>query len=339
VSIISSEAKSWAKEKLAGIITVCIPTFTQDMKDLNEKAIEHDIKETASHGFLGTSIVTEAWTTQVETKRFMQIATKFAKKEKLITSLLTTFSTIDETFEMVKYAKDVGIDLIQLGFPSMWHPLSLQEVLNYTCKVCELSSLPTVLWAANMWGWTELLEDPNNYPRELLLKFAEIPNIVGIKSGSRDPSVLKEVYSKGVVPSHPGEHAWPMWIRMYGARWGGISAYNHFYYAPEYFGLLLKGDWNRGMELYFKMAPLREVWSQMMTAEIGSDSSGFGWTGHNRLRWKYAGWLVGLNGGPFRGWYRLSKQDMIRLRKAALASGIPVTKDDDSGFFEGRNPS
>jgi 4-hydroxy-tetrahydrodipicolinate synthase len=332
-----SEAKAWAKQNLKGIITSTIPTYTQDMRYLNEKAIAHDIDLHVKQGFLGTSIITEAGTSPDETKHFIDICVKHSKN-RIMTSLLTTFSSPAQTMEMVAYAKEAGVDLIQLGYPAMWHPNSLDEVVKYTEEVCKTSGLPTILWAANMWGWTELLPDPNNYPRELLLKLSDIPNIVGMKGATNDHKIWADIHSKGVVPGHVVESLWPFWMRKFGGQWGGISVYNHVYYAPEYFRLMLDGKFEQGMDLYWKMGPVRKAWEEVILTEVGGNNP-WGWTGHNRLRWKYVQWLVGGNGGPLRGWYRVDNFFMKKIRPALVASDIPVTKDPDAKFFEGRNPS
>ncbi len=300
-----SEAKAWAKQNLKGIITSTIPTYTQDMKYLNEKAIAHDIDLHVKQGFLGTSIITEAGTNPDETKQFIDICVKHSKN-RIMTSLLTTFSSPALNMEMAAYAKEAGVDLIQLGYPAMWHPNSLDEVVKYTEEVCKTSGLPTILWAANMWGWTELLPDPNNYPRELLLKLSDIPNIVGMKGATGDHKIWADIHSRGVVPGHVVESLWPFWMKKFGGQWGGISVYNHVYHAPQYFRLMLDGKFEQGMELYWKMAPVRKAWEEVILVEVGGNNP-WGWTGHNRLRWKYVQWLVGGNGSGPRSRLRTSR--------------------------------
>jgi dihydrodipicolinate synthase/N-acetylneuraminate lyase len=338
MAVSPGEAKSWAKEKLNGIITALIPTFTNDFQDLNEKAITHDIDKIASQGFCGFSIVTEAGTTPDENKRFMEISVKQAKG-KLLTVLLSTFSTLKENLEMATFAHDVGVDMIQLGYPAMWYPNSIDDVLQYTRKFSNVSKLPIILWAAEMWGWCGLLPDPSNYPKKLLLSFASIDDVVAIKAGTKNQEILREIFSTGIIPGTVSEPLWPLWISKFGAQWGGISEYNHLYYCTEYFKLLKAGHWDKGMDLYFKMAPIRDLWGKMLRSEVGGTELDWAWTGHNRLRWKYAAWLAGLNGGPLRGNFRIGSADMIRIRKAMMASGIPVTMDEDRRFFEGRNPA
>jgi 4-hydroxy-tetrahydrodipicolinate synthase len=333
------EAKIWAKEKLDGIITTLIPTFTSDMEGLNERAIVHDIHEIARQGYRGFSIVTEAGTTREETWKFIDLCAKHAPKNNLLAVLLSTFSTRAENLEMVRYARDAGLDLIQLGYPAMWMPTSLEEVLKYTKQICKEAHIPVILWAAEMWGWCGLLDNPSNYPREFLLELASVDNIVAIKAGTKNREILKELFSKrGIIPGTVSEPAWPAWIRKFDAQWGGISMYHQLFFCPQYFKQMRSGAWEKGTELYFKMTPIRDLWQKMLRAEVGGVGHEWGWTGHNRLRWKYASWLTGLNGGPLRGNFRIAPMDMIHIRKAMVNSEIPVTADEDGKFFEGRKP-
>ena len=46
-----SDARAWAREHLVGCSAVTIPTFTADLKRLNEDAIRHDIERVIEHGF------------------------------------------------------------------------------------------------------------------------------------------------------------------------------------------------------------------------------------------------------------------------------------------------
>ena len=47
-----AEARDWARERLVGAVNCTIPSFTNDLKRLNEKAIRHDIRLAKQHGRL-----------------------------------------------------------------------------------------------------------------------------------------------------------------------------------------------------------------------------------------------------------------------------------------------
>lgn len=54
-----SDARAWAREHLIGCSAVTIPTFTADLKRLNEDAIRHDVERAIKHGFTYTLVMTE----------------------------------------------------------------------------------------------------------------------------------------------------------------------------------------------------------------------------------------------------------------------------------------
>lgn len=69
-----SEAKDWARENFRGAGSVITPSYTSDLRSLNEKAIRHDVRRNIELGFWGALLVSEAGTTLAEMSRFMEIA-------------------------------------------------------------------------------------------------------------------------------------------------------------------------------------------------------------------------------------------------------------------------
>ncbi|MFF7656241.1 hypothetical protein ACFZCY_41550 [Streptomyces sp. NPDC007983] len=53
------EARDWARENLVGVVNCTIPSFTADLRAINEKAIRHDTRLAIEHGFMGTLGVSE----------------------------------------------------------------------------------------------------------------------------------------------------------------------------------------------------------------------------------------------------------------------------------------
>lgn len=53
------EAREWARENLAGAVNCTIPSFTSDLKSINERAIRHDTRRAIEHGFTGALAVAE----------------------------------------------------------------------------------------------------------------------------------------------------------------------------------------------------------------------------------------------------------------------------------------
>jgi hypothetical protein len=116
----------------------------------------------------------------------------------------------------------------------------------------------------------------------------------------------------------------------------GTSNYETFGpVVPQMFELLSdKATWDKGMELYWQIAPARRAHAAVCTPLVAN--SGL----VPRMHWKYQGWLTGYNGGPIRQPHmRISAAQMATLRTAAVKSGLAVTQDDDELFYTGRNPA
>ena len=54
-----NEARDWAWQHLKGCANVIIPSYTADLKGLNERGVRHDVRKSLEHGFAGTLLVSE----------------------------------------------------------------------------------------------------------------------------------------------------------------------------------------------------------------------------------------------------------------------------------------
>ena len=101
---------------------------------------------------------------------------------------------------------------------------------------------------------------------------------------------------------------------------------------PKLFNKMKEGKYEEVYEQYWKLQPARQTVGKLMAS---SDGAGL----VNRMLWKYAAWLNGFSGGPLRQpTMKINQSQMSAIRQALIASGIEVTKDDDSQFFVGRFP-
>jgi 4-hydroxy-tetrahydrodipicolinate synthase len=74
-----NEAREWAREHLRGVANVVIPSYTADLKGLNEKGIRHDIRKEIEFGFAGTLMVSEVNVTLDEYRQFFEWSNDEAK--------------------------------------------------------------------------------------------------------------------------------------------------------------------------------------------------------------------------------------------------------------------
>lgn len=309
-----------------------MPTFSSDLNNLNEEAIRFDIRVSASQGFFATLLSSECGTTHEEMKRFIDIATEEAKGRILLT-LHASFNSLEETISMIKYAEEAGCQIILLSYPPMFYPETEQDILQFTRRVCDSTNLGVMLFLSNSWGFDRF--HPSGFSLSLLKNIMTIPNIVAVKYSLSSAAHFHEVAKAckdRVLISDPKEPYWPAWIELYDMQWGGTSNYEYMQGAVEYFDLLRRGERERGLEIYWRLNPAREVTMEHLLHVLPTGL-------HHRLLWKYQGWLVGFNGGPLRTpVMRLNKPLMNKFRRALEASGIRPTEDEDSKFFTGRNP-
>ncbi|MGZ8269011.1 MAG: dihydrodipicolinate synthase family protein, partial [Burkholderiales bacterium] len=65
-----AEAREWARENMRGLANVVIPSYSADLKRLNEKGIRHDIRKEIEYGFWATLLVSEVAITVDEYRQF-----------------------------------------------------------------------------------------------------------------------------------------------------------------------------------------------------------------------------------------------------------------------------
>ena len=68
-----TEAREWARERLVGAVNCTIPSFTADLRGINQAGIRHDVRLAKEHGFLGTLGVSEVSITLPEYLDFLRI--------------------------------------------------------------------------------------------------------------------------------------------------------------------------------------------------------------------------------------------------------------------------
>jgi 4-hydroxy-tetrahydrodipicolinate synthase len=141
------------------------------------------------------------------------------------------------------------------------------------------------------------------------------------------------IKGKRVLFSDPLEAHSPLTVEMFGMQWMGTSNFEYWGGAvPEYFELLRKGQFDKAMEIYWRINPARQ-------ARIAIQASFAGANYIHRYLWKYQAWLQGYSGGPMRQpVMKLTDQQMRAVRDALLRSGFTIPEESPADFFVGRNP-
>jgi 4-hydroxy-tetrahydrodipicolinate synthase len=331
------DARAWARENLVGCSAVTLPSYSADLKRLNEAGIRHDVERVVKLGFTYTLLCSEVAITAQENAKFTAWARETAGP-KFGLFFHAAFGTLADNIEAVKLAEKAGADLVLLSYPSNFWPTSEQEIYDYTKAFCDATDLGVMLFPIPTWGFERV--HPAGMPVELvgrLLK--DCPNIVAIKSeqGFPMPAGICEMYHhfrEDVVISCPIEaDAIPL-MSLMKLQFSGTSNTQWMGdYSPRAFERARTGRFEEAMQLYWKVNPAR----QANTAASAASAPAIG--ALNRTQWKYQDWLAGFNGGPLRApSLRIPDRFMKSLRQSLGASGCEVTSDPDSAFMVGRHP-
>jgi 4-hydroxy-tetrahydrodipicolinate synthase len=331
-----AEAKAWARETFHGACNVIIPSYTSDLRSLNEAAIRNDVRRNIELGFWGALLVSEAGTTLDEMRRFMEIALDEADGGHRLL-LHGAFDTSQDIITMAADARSLGVDGMLLGHPNSFYPTSPQQVEDYTVEICEATDLAVVLFVVEHSNLRRL--DVRGFPADVLDRLTKVDTIVAIKYElGRQQTVntyetFRRLQDADVLLSDPMEFNAPMWVDLFGMQWMGTSNYEYYGgYVPRLLGLLHAGDSERAMEEYWRIQPARDARASTM-------SSGGANLVHRYL-WKFQAWLNGYNGGPIRQpAMKLSDAQMRTSAEGARKAGIITDHEPFADFFIGRNPA
>jgi 4-hydroxy-tetrahydrodipicolinate synthase len=331
-----NEAREWARATMRGVANVITPTFTHDLRGVNERAIRHDVRTEIEYGFWGALLVAETATTLPEYIQCMEWAADEARgRFRLIHH--ASFNTLEENIAAVQQAERAGASLVLLSYPANFYPQSNEEIYQYTTAFCAQTNLAVILFPVPLWGFERF--HPAGFAPELIKRLVDdVPNLAAIKAEGGYPTIAGfiqtyKMLNDRVVVTFPLESDGLPLASVLPMQFMGTS--NYEYYGPmipRIFALIQEGQFDKAMELYWQIHPARLTNINTMSMIAGSNFI-------HRMIWKYQGWLNGFNGGPLRQpTMRLVDRQMKALRQGLIASGLDVTTSPDSEFFVGRNP-
>ena len=330
------EAKAWARETFHGACSVIIPSYTSDLRSLNEAAIRHDVRRNIELGFWGALLVSEAGTTGDEMRTFMEIAVdEAAGRHRFF--LQGVFDTAQDIIDMANDARVIGVDGMLLGHPNSFYPTSAQQVEEYTVDICRATDLAVVLFVVEHSNLRRL--DVRGFPADVLDRLTEVDTIVAVKYevGRQQTTSTYETFRRlqdaNVLLSDPMEFTAPMWVDMFGMQWMGTSNYEYYgSYVPRLLEMLQAGKREEAMDEYWRIQPARQARSATM-------SSGGANLVHRYL-WKFQAWLNGYNGGPIRQpAMKLSDSQMRTSADGVRKAAIAPAGESFAEFYVGRNPA
>lgn len=334
-SIDRADVRAWAWKHFHGVNNVVIPSFSQDLTQLNEKGIRHDIRRELELGFTGALMVSEVTISLDEYIRFIEIAEDEAKG-RLNLIYHPAFNTLEENIEGARRAEAAGARIALLSYPQNFHPTSLQDIYDYSKAFCDATNLGVILFPMTHWGFERLHQA--SIPVDMLVDLADAcPNVISVKAEGGFPSIAgfshawNRLAEKILVTMPIIQEAIAL-ANLVPLR--VIATSNTEYYsdtAPRMLELSREGKSDEALGLLWQIAP---AWRANGTVAPLPHAHTV-----NRTAWKYQAWLAGFNGGPMRTpATRLHAGEMKGFRQALVASDLPVTEDPDELFFVGRNP-
>lgn len=333
----ASESKSWARENMRGVCNVLMPSFSADLKTLNEAGIRHDVRRIKELGFWGSLAVSECGTTHDEYLRMIEIAVDEGGPGYNVV-FHASFDTQADVIELGKAAAELGATTNLLAYPPTFYPGSEDELYEYSTKVMDEVPLPTVLFSVRHWNFGRL--DPAEMSPALVARLAEHDRAVALKSEGAAPgngvhADVKRLCGDKLLISDPREATAPGHVQWLGMQWMGTSLFQYYGDAvPRYFQLMQEDRWEEAMEIYWRIQPAR-------AARAADTQSYHGANFIHRPAWKYMEWLNGFNGGPLRmPMPRLNDAATRRLADAAVRAGIidAAPAPGLADFYTSRNP-
>jgi 4-hydroxy-tetrahydrodipicolinate synthase len=337
VSVSRAERKAWAREALVGLENALMPSFSADMKDLDEEGIRHDVRQAIAHGFFSTMCAVETGLTTDEAKRFISIVCDEARG-KILVSFTLLNNSFAESLELLAHAEQSGCSHALLGYPATFRPRSPEEIYEKTAMLAESTNLGLVMYASDKFDFVRF--HPSQIPFEAYDRIADLPNIVSLKVGFGDMATAFEAFERFGrrvlvnigTPMLLG--AFPELRKHYGAQWFGGGAWEMWQspdkpYLVEYHRAVMDGRLDEARAIYWRIAPATQI--MMGSIARGGDAGMYHWPFG-----KYVSWSVGGNGGAMREPAQRLNPMMMQSRKMALrAIGIEPA-ENDAQFWIGR---
>ncbi|HEY0746537.1 MAG TPA: dihydrodipicolinate synthase family protein [Steroidobacteraceae bacterium] len=325
--------KPWAREHLRGIENLLLPSFSSDLRRLDEAGVRLDVRRSIRHGAFSMACVLESGLSPDEQKRFVSIACDEARAG-IGVSVTLGAAQPAQIVELLAWAAAAGATHAHLGCPQGFTPSNDEQLIEYVARIAKATRLPLCL-VADRFAFPNL--HPSGLPLQAIERIADIERVVALQLDTMDAGLLEEAcerFGERLVISSPHPGLWPILVRSFGMQWSGPWAMEAVQspakrHAVEFFENLVSGEFAEAMRRYWAIAPAVGA-----SARVAAT---FAHTGARHLPLiKYQQWLSGGNGGLTRQpVMRLYQRDMQVIRTALSAVGV-VCGEPDSAYFVGR---
>jgi len=333
MTIQRSDRKAWAREHFKGLENVLMPSFSANLRDLDEDGIRLDVRQSIAHGFFSSLCAVESGLSLDEKKRMLSAAADEAQG-KIGIAVSLTGESVEANVETLRLAEAVGATHAQLNFPQAFAPKSQEEVYDFVRQVADATDLG--LYISDNFGFHQL--HPSGLPFEAYERLAEVDNIVALKLGGMDPGLILEAFerfSDKLLVTTVNIGMLPMLSKSFDIQWSGAWTVEGLQspekpHAVEFFNHLTRGETEKAMASYWRMAPALGATMRVLAPLAPTGAS------HWPLQ-KYQQWLSGGNGGMTRQpVMRVYDRDMMAIRGGLKAVGVDCA-DANEDFYLGRS--
>ena len=139
-----------------------IPSFTNNLKGINEAAIRHDVRKQLEYGFAGALLVSEVTITQSEYRAVLRDRFRRGSGATALRPSLE-LEQHEAAVEGLRIAEETGDELVLLSYPPNFYPLNEEELYDYSRAICDATSLAVMLFPVGLWGFSDRIH-PSDVP-------------------------------------------------------------------------------------------------------------------------------------------------------------------------------
>ena len=323
--------KAWAKEYMKGAENETLPSFMPDYQGLSNEGIRLDVQQAISHGFASTMCVAHAGLSLEEAKDFVSIAADEAG-DRILVSTNIAGDTLDDCFEMLEHAAQVGCSHVLLGYPPNFYPESEDEITQVTTELVQAANIGIVLDASEIYNFGRFASY-YGFPLTTINEVVDLPNVIGIKTTGPLYTACYWRHRQKVLLIDPDVSSFITKAQWYRQQWIGSGPYECIQ-SPEHPFLVQMV--NHCLDRKFYQA--RSIWYKVRSAyQSFSYRANYSTEGvYNWPERKYYQWCTGGNGGYTRQpVMKVAANTMNSIKEAYLDMDITPSSPDEM-FYDGR---
>lgn len=332
--ITRTERKAWARERFRGFENLLVPSFSADLRTLNEEGVRLDVRQSIAHGFFASLCALDAGLARDEKLRMLAVAADEAG-DRIAISLPLTGDSLQENIELLGHAARAGVSHAQVSFPQSFRPRTQDDVVAYVRALAESTDLGLYLVASDKLAFHHL--HPGGAPLDAYEQLADLDNVIGLLLASMDAGLVLECFERfhdRLLVTTLNFGMLPMLAQSFGVQWSGAWTVEGLQspqrpHAMRFMQHLQRSEFDEAMTIYWKLAPALGANARVLAPHVMTGAA----------HWpmlKYQQWLSGGNGGMTRQpCMRMFERDMQAIRGGLGAIGVECTDPDDA-FFAGR---